>query len=216
MTNMWSIWKVHACSRADSWRDVIHGHRRFTELTSAFSYYLKLFKWLLIEHAAAPLNSAGPVVLSSPAQLVAPVLVARGTLSITTTEIYFEVDEEDPAFKRVDSKVSELQVTPSFKVSLPFRYDFTVGLAILKVVAQVGLTLSILAIISEFLHHYNPNSAHHAGLPAKHSCEFKEPRYKKVARKIMFMKYKRGFVVAQIYVLKSKWSLFKNQPCKMY
>ncbi|XP_028274601.1 neurobeachin isoform X3 [Parambassis ranga] len=50
-------------------------------------------------------NLGGPVVLSSPAQLVSPVLVARGTLSITTTEIYFEVDEDDPAFKRVDSKV---------------------------------------------------------------------------------------------------------------
>ncbi|XP_078140135.1 neurobeachin isoform X4 [Centroberyx gerrardi] len=49
--------------------------------------------------------SRGPVVLSTPAQLVAPVLVARGTLSITTTEIYFEVDEDEPAFKRVDAKV---------------------------------------------------------------------------------------------------------------
>lgn len=59
---------------------------------------------------------AGPVVLSSPAQLVAPVLVARGTLSITTTEIYFEVDEDDPAFKRVDPKVSNTQesVQPKF------------------------------------------------------------------------------------------------------
>uniref|UniRef100_A0A674NGX2 Neurobeachin n=1 Tax=Takifugu rubripes TaxID=31033 RepID=A0A674NGX2_TAKRU len=47
----------------------------------------------------------GPVVLSSPAQLVAPVLVARGTLSITTSEMYFEVDEDDPAFKRADAKV---------------------------------------------------------------------------------------------------------------
>ncbi|KAK7925974.1 hypothetical protein WMY93_008284 [Mugilogobius chulae] len=50
-------------------------------------------------------NLAGPVVLSTPAQLVAPVVVARGTLSITTTEIYFEVDEEDPAFKKIDSQV---------------------------------------------------------------------------------------------------------------
>uniref|UniRef100_UPI003AAEF2F2 neurobeachin-like n=1 Tax=Centroberyx gerrardi TaxID=166262 RepID=UPI003AAEF2F2 len=49
-------------------------------------------------------NLGGPVVLSTPAQLVAPVLVARGTLSITTTEIYFEVDEDEPAFKRVDAK----------------------------------------------------------------------------------------------------------------
>lgn len=32
-------------------------------------------------------------------------MVARGTLSITTTEIYFEVDEEDPAFKTTDAKV---------------------------------------------------------------------------------------------------------------
>ncbi|KAJ7995690.1 hypothetical protein DPEC_G00247190 [Dallia pectoralis] len=48
-------------------------------------------------------NLAGPVVLSTPAQLVAPVIAARGTLSITTTEIYFEVDEDDPSFKRLDS-----------------------------------------------------------------------------------------------------------------
>lgn len=47
----------------------------------------------------------GPVVLSTPAQLVAPVVVARGTLSITTTEIYFEVDEEDSVFKNTDAKV---------------------------------------------------------------------------------------------------------------
>lgn len=52
-----------------------------------------------------PLLPKGPVVLSTPAQLVAPVVVARGTLSITTTEIYFEVDEEDPAFKNIDAKV---------------------------------------------------------------------------------------------------------------
>lgn len=47
----------------------------------------------------------GPVVLSTPAQIIAPVIVARGTLSITTTEIYFEVDEDDPTFRRIDAKV---------------------------------------------------------------------------------------------------------------
>ncbi|XP_029898068.1 neurobeachin isoform X4 [Aquila chrysaetos chrysaetos] len=50
-------------------------------------------------------TSRGPVVLSTPAQLIAPVVVAKGTLSITTTEIYFEVDEDDPAFKKIDPKV---------------------------------------------------------------------------------------------------------------
>ncbi|XP_031229741.1 neurobeachin isoform X2 [Mastomys coucha] len=50
-------------------------------------------------------NLAGPVVLSTPAQLIAPVVVAKGTLSITTTEIYFEVDEDDASFKKIDTKV---------------------------------------------------------------------------------------------------------------
>ncbi|NWV89072.1 NBEA protein, partial [Machaerirhynchus nigripectus] len=50
-------------------------------------------------------NLAGPVVLSTPAQLIAPVVVAKGTLSITTTEIYFEVDEDDSGFKKIDPKV---------------------------------------------------------------------------------------------------------------
>ncbi|NXA91644.1 NBEA protein, partial [Melanocharis versteri] len=50
-------------------------------------------------------NLAGPVVLSTPAQLIAPVVMAKGTLSITTTEIYFEVDEDDSAFKKIDPKV---------------------------------------------------------------------------------------------------------------
>ncbi|XP_067889581.1 neurobeachin a isoform X5 [Heterodontus francisci] len=50
-------------------------------------------------------NLAGPVVLSTPAQLIAPVVVAKGTLSITTTEIYFEVDEDDQGFKKIDPKV---------------------------------------------------------------------------------------------------------------
>lgn len=72
---------------------------------------------LIVRVAALFARSAGPVVLSSPAQLVAPVLVARGTLSITTTEIYFEVDEDDPAFKRVNSKVSNCKqvCSPSLK-----------------------------------------------------------------------------------------------------
>lgn len=63
--------------------------------------------WLpeVVIHEYYNYSSPGPVVLSTPAQLVAPVVVARGTLSITTTEIYFEVDEEDPAFKKIDAKV---------------------------------------------------------------------------------------------------------------
>ncbi|NXN07416.1 LRBA protein, partial [Indicator maculatus] len=47
----------------------------------------------------------GPVALSTPAQLVAPSVVVKGTLSITLSELYFEVDEEDPSFKKIDPKI---------------------------------------------------------------------------------------------------------------
>ncbi|NXQ39391.1 LRBA protein, partial [Catharus fuscescens] len=50
-------------------------------------------------------NLTGPVSLSTPAQLVAPSVVVKGTLSITLSELYFEVDEEDPSFKKIDPKV---------------------------------------------------------------------------------------------------------------
>ncbi|XP_045151741.1 lipopolysaccharide-responsive and beige-like anchor protein [Echinops telfairi] len=50
-------------------------------------------------------NLTGPVSLSTPAQLVAPSAVAKGTLSITSSELYFEVDEEDPNFKKIDPKI---------------------------------------------------------------------------------------------------------------
>uniref|UniRef100_A0A8C5P734 LPS responsive beige-like anchor protein n=1 Tax=Leptobrachium leishanense TaxID=445787 RepID=A0A8C5P734_9ANUR len=50
-------------------------------------------------------NHTGPVSLSTPANLVAPSIVLKGTLSVTSTELYFEVDEDDPAFKKIDSKI---------------------------------------------------------------------------------------------------------------
>ncbi|XP_075786138.1 lipopolysaccharide-responsive and beige-like anchor protein isoform X3 [Pelodiscus sinensis] len=50
-------------------------------------------------------NLIGPVSLCTPAQLVAPSTVVKGTLSITSSELCFEVDEEDPSFKKIDPKI---------------------------------------------------------------------------------------------------------------
>lgn len=50
-------------------------------------------------------NVTGPVNLSTSAQLVAPALVVKGTLSVTASELYFEVDDEEPSFKAVDPKI---------------------------------------------------------------------------------------------------------------
>lgn len=53
------------------------------------------------------LSSPGPVNLSTSGQLVAPAAVVRGTLSITASELYFEVDEDEPGFKAIDPKVRD-------------------------------------------------------------------------------------------------------------
>ncbi|XP_027138942.1 lipopolysaccharide-responsive and beige-like anchor protein isoform X4 [Larimichthys crocea] len=50
-------------------------------------------------------NVTGPVNLSTSAQLVAPAVVVKGTLSVTASELYFEVDEDEPGFKAIDPKI---------------------------------------------------------------------------------------------------------------
>ncbi|VVC86512.1 unnamed protein product [Leptidea sinapis] len=49
---------------------------------------------------------SGPVNMSTKAKLVAPGLVVGGMLSLTSTELYFEVDEDDPDYKRIDPELS--------------------------------------------------------------------------------------------------------------
>ncbi|CRK90982.1 CLUMA_CG004671, isoform B, partial [Clunio marinus] len=60
---------------------------------------------LLIEDRELDLDLTGPVNISTKAKLVAPGLVASGTMSITATEMYFEVDEESEEFQKIDSEV---------------------------------------------------------------------------------------------------------------
>nr|CAH7719437.1 unnamed protein product [Callosobruchus chinensis] len=54
----------------------------------------------------------GPVNISTKAKLIAPGIVAPGVVSITSAELYFEVDEEDEEFKKMDNEVSHLAYFP--------------------------------------------------------------------------------------------------------
>ncbi|XP_076665181.1 A kinase anchor protein rugose isoform X4 [Andrena cerasifolii] len=47
----------------------------------------------------------GPVNISTKGKLIAPGIVAPGIISVTSTELYFEVDEDDPDFKKIDAEV---------------------------------------------------------------------------------------------------------------
>uniref|UniRef100_A0A6M2E108 Putative lysosomal trafficking regulator lyst n=1 Tax=Xenopsylla cheopis TaxID=163159 RepID=A0A6M2E108_XENCH len=60
---------------------------------------------LLSDDRDFDVDLTGPVNISTRAMLIAPGLVAPGTISITSTELYFEVDEDDPKFQKIDSEV---------------------------------------------------------------------------------------------------------------
>jgi len=62
---------------------------------------------LLIKLHGCALTPSGPVNISTKARLISPGVVAPGIVSITSNELYFEVDEDDPEFK-VDSQVRTL------------------------------------------------------------------------------------------------------------
>lgn len=47
---------------------------------------------------------------STQASLVAPCVIAKGTLSITASEMYFDVEEEDEDFKKINASVSYLPI----------------------------------------------------------------------------------------------------------
>lgn len=55
--------------------------------------------------------STGPVNISTKAKLVAPGLVAPGVVSVTSAELYFEVDEDDEEFRRIENEVSVFEYT---------------------------------------------------------------------------------------------------------
>ena len=53
-------------------------------------------------------HSTGPVAVSTTCKLIAPGVAVNGTMSITKTELYFEMDEEDAENKKMDPKVGTL------------------------------------------------------------------------------------------------------------
>ena len=59
-----------------------------------------------LTHYRVPLRAPGPVNMSTPAYLMAPGLVVPGTISITSNELYFELDEDHPDYQAIDAEVS--------------------------------------------------------------------------------------------------------------
>ena len=50
-------------------------------------------------------SSAGPINISTTAVLVSPGVAVPGQISITSSEVYFEVDEDHDDYKKIDAQV---------------------------------------------------------------------------------------------------------------
>lgn len=72
---------------------------------------------------------SGPIHFTTKCKLVCSVCVVSGTLSITSNELYFEVDETDVAFKKLDQTVSVL-----------FIFDFSIRRVIKLYIVSLFLT----------------------------------------------------------------------------
>ncbi|KAF3852486.1 hypothetical protein F7725_005841 [Dissostichus mawsoni] len=127
-------------------------------------------------------NFTGPVNLSTSAQLVAPAVVVKGTLSITPSELYFEVDEDDPSFKAIDPKVRD---PSSIHVSYCQRIE-AMSICAGKCFMQAGeymsyssMTTSVVKLLglhpSLLLLFASANSHGHQGRPSAAAANHKEP-----------------------------------------
>eukprot|EP00095_Tigriopus_kingsejongensis_P003668 maker-scaffold11_size778918-snap-gene-3.19 protein:Tk03668 transcript:maker-scaffold11_size778918-snap-gene-3.19-mRNA-1 annotation:"unnamed protein product" len=52
----------------------------------------------------------GPINISTPAILVSPGISLWGTISITSSEVYFEVDEDHDEFRKIDPQTFQLPI----------------------------------------------------------------------------------------------------------
>ncbi|XP_071847278.1 neurobeachin-like isoform X4 [Apostichopus japonicus] len=80
--------------------DVLNADDKDAEMESEME---DLNQTLLI--AQLETQERGTVVYSTQASLVAPCVIAKGTLSITASEMYFDVEEEDEDFKKINASI---------------------------------------------------------------------------------------------------------------
>ncbi|KAK3100612.1 hypothetical protein FSP39_022596 [Pinctada imbricata] len=95
---------------------------------------------LMMEERDLEQEFAGPVALSTSCKLIAPGVAVNGTMAITKTEMYFEMDEDNEENKQIDPKLRE-------NVKLKHRGKLTKGALFLQDNAPVHKSVTAMAAI---------------------------------------------------------------------
>ena len=61
---------------------------------------------IIIEDRSLGRDVSGHVVFTAPCHLIAPCVLAPGSLTVTSEALFFTVDEENPEYQKLDPKVS--------------------------------------------------------------------------------------------------------------
>ena len=86
-------------------REAFHAHLAASQKSEQQSHDTSEDDLSLLDEKELDMEFAGPVALSTQCKLVAPGAVVSGTLSITKTELYFEIDEEDRENKNMEALI---------------------------------------------------------------------------------------------------------------
>ena len=78
----------------------------FLFFPARFSYWKNFFFFLWILLITLDIFFVGPLTFTTECRLIAPGFALKGTLSITSNDLYFDADEEDPEFQSMDIEVS--------------------------------------------------------------------------------------------------------------
>ena len=90
-------------------------HLNFATISSAkaedsYSLNEEEIAEIIVEDRSLGRDVSGHVVFTAPCHLIAPCVLAPGSLTVTSEALFFTVDEENPEYQKLDPKVSNLRV----------------------------------------------------------------------------------------------------------
>ena len=90
-------------------------HLNFATISSAkaedsYSLNEEEIAEIIVEDRSLGRDVSGHVVFTAPCHLIAPCVLAPGSLTVTSEALFFTVDEENAEYQKLDPKVSILGV----------------------------------------------------------------------------------------------------------
>lgn len=78
---------------------------------------------ITIDDKILEVDDTGHVILTTDCQMLAPCVVVPGSLTITSTAMFFSADEDDEEYRKIDPKVSCYPLSRRTVLSINHNFD---------------------------------------------------------------------------------------------